>query len=227
MQDDITRLLAASLPGLRLGAGHWKRLLPLCRVQRLARGALLLAQGQPTPALYGLLAGEIEIRFGTVDGEVSVLERVPAGRLFGLSSFASGQPSTFEAQAASAARVLAFGPAAYEYLMDDVPGFARALMQEFAQRHHGALRMLEASRHLSATERLSLALEQLARTGRAGPPDRQGWRFIRATQAEIAEQASLSRQTVNSLLRELAAEQRLRVAYGGLWVPAANPLRSP
>lgn len=220
MQDDIARLLSTSLPGLTLNAAHWKALLPLCRVQRLARGGVLLVQGQPTPALYGLLAGEIEIRFSTVDGAVSVVERVPPGRLFGLSSFASGEPSTFEAQAAIASRVVAFGPAAYEYLMDEVPGFARALMHEFARRHHGALTMLEASRHRSATERLSLALEQLARTGRAGPVDGKGWRFIRATQAEIAEQANLSRQTVNELLRALVAQRRLRVAYGGLWVPA-------
>ncbi|MET0335913.1 MAG: Crp/Fnr family transcriptional regulator [Rhizobacter sp.] len=220
MPDEIGSFLSASLPGVTLSALHWKRLLPLCHIDRLPRGGVLLGQGQPTPALFGLLAGEMEIRFGTVDGEVSVVERVPAGRLFGLSSFASGLPSTFEAQAARASRVLAFGPRAYAYLMDEVPGFARALMCEFALRHHGALRLLEASRHHTAMERLSLALEQLSRTERAGQVDRDGWRHLRATQAEIAEQASLSRQTVNELVRELAAQGRVRVAYGGLWLPA-------
>jgi CRP-like cAMP-binding protein len=215
VQDDIASLLAV-VPT----SAHWRGLLPLCRVQRLARGAVLLRQGDATPALFGVLAGEMEIRFLTVDGEASVIERVPPGRLFGLSSFASGQPSTFEALAGKATRVAAFGPAAYEYLMDQVPGFARALMTEFARRHHGALRMLEASRHRSAVERLSLALEQLARTERAGTPDGEGWRLIRTTQAELAALASLSRQTVNELLGELAAQQRLRVAYGGVWVPA-------
>ncbi|HEX3141558.1 MAG TPA: Crp/Fnr family transcriptional regulator, partial [Rhizobacter sp.] len=173
-----------------------------------------------TPALFGLLAGEIEIRFSTVDGDVSVIEHVPPGRLFGLSSFASGRPSTFEALATRSTRVAAFGHAAYEYLMDEVPGFARALMREFAQRHHGALRMLEASRHRSAMERLSLALEQTARNGRAAEIDEQGWRFVRTTQAELAALANLSRQTVNVLIAELAAQQRLRAAYGGLWLPA-------
>lgn len=221
MREEIDTLLTASLPGVRLGAAHWRALLPLCRLQRLATGAVLVAQGAPTPALYGVVSGEVEVRYGSVDGEVSVIERVPRGRLFGLSSFASGQPSTFEALAARATRVAAFGPAAYAYLMDEVPGFARALMREFAQRHHGALRMLEASRHHSAMGRLSLALEQLCRTERAQPPDAQGWRFLRATQAEIAEQASLSRQTVNALIGELAAQGRLRVAYGGLWLPPA------
>ncbi|MBX3619544.1 MAG: Crp/Fnr family transcriptional regulator [Rhizobacter sp.] len=221
MRDEIEALLAASLPELHLGAANWPRLLPLCRLQRLARGAVLLAQGQPTPALFGVVSGEVEIRFGTVDGEVSVIERVPAGRLFGLSSFASGQPSTFEALAVRPTRVAAFGPAAYELLMDEVPGFARALMREFARRHHGALRMLEASRHRSAMERLSLALEQLLRTERAAPPDAKGWRHIRTTQAELATLASLSRQTVNGLVRELVAQRRLRVAYGGVWVASA------
>jgi CRP-like cAMP-binding protein len=221
MQDDLSALLSASLPGVSLSAGHWRVLLPLCKVRKLARGSVLFTQGQATPALFGMLAGEIEIRFSTVDGDVSVIEHVPPGRLFGLSSFASGHPSTFEALATQATRVVAFGPAAYEYLMDEVPGFARALMGEFARRHHGALRMLEASRHRSAMERLSLALEQLARSGRTGEADAEGWRFVRTTQAELAATANLSRQTVNGLIGELAAQQKLRAAYGGLWVPAA------
>jgi len=125
MQDDLSALLSASLPGVSLSAGHWRALLPLCKVRKLARGSVLFTQGQATPALFGMLAGEIEIRFSTVDGDVSVIEHVPPGRLFGLSSFASGHPSTFEALATQATRVVAFGPAAYEYLMDEVPGFAR------------------------------------------------------------------------------------------------------
>ena len=67
-------------------------------------------------------------------------------------------------------------------------------------------------------ERLSLALDQLVRTGRAGDTDAQGWRFVRTTQAELATLANLSRQTVNALVGELAAQQRLRVVYGGLWL---------
>jgi len=70
-------------------------------------------------------------------------------------------------------------------------------------------------------ERLSLALEQLARSGRMGDADAEGWRFVRTTQAELAATANLSRQTVNGLIGELVAQQKLRAAYGGLWVPAA------
>jgi CRP-like cAMP-binding protein len=220
MRPELESLLAACLPQVPVTEDRWAALLPLCRVQRLGRHAVLLAQGQPTPALFGLLAGEIEIRFSTVNGETSVVEHVAPGRLFGLSSFASGRPSTFEATATRVSRVAAFGPAAYACLMDTVPGFARALMQEFAQRHDGALRLLEASRHRSAMERLSLALEQLLRNGRAGEVDAEGWRFVRTTQADLAALANLSRQTVNGLVAELARQNRLRPAYGGLWLAA-------
>jgi CRP/FNR family transcriptional regulator, cyclic AMP receptor protein len=220
MRDDIEALFSTSLPGLVLSESHWAALVPLCRVRRLPRGHVLFTQGQPTPALFGTLSGEMEIRFSTMDGDTSVVEHVPPGRLFGLSSFASGRPSTFEALATRPTRVLALGSAAYGYLMDDVPGFARALMREFAQRHHGALRLLEASRHRSPMERLSLALEQLARTGRAGTADGTGWHRVRCTQAELAATAHLSRQTVNSLLGELASAGRVRKAYGGVWVRA-------
>jgi CRP/FNR family transcriptional regulator, cyclic AMP receptor protein len=217
MRDDIEAFFHTSLGALVLHEAHWQALLPLCRVRRLVRGQVLFTQGEPTGALWGTLSGEVEIRFSSMDGDRSVVEHVPAGRLFGLASFASGEPSSFEALATRPTRVLAFGPAAYEYLMDEVPGFARALMREFAQRHHGALRLLEASRHRSPMERLSLALEQLARSGRAEAVH-QGWRPVQTTQAELAALAHLSRQTVNTLLGELAAAGRVRKVYGGVWL---------
>src|SRR3954469_6688467 len=97
--------------------------------------------------------------------------------------------------------------------MDEVPGFARSLMREFAVRHDGALRMLEAARHRSAEERLCIALRHLQREGRAaaagvaaGPgPARGGpWRMELA-QAELAARASVSRQTANAWLASCEA----------------------
>jgi len=219
--EALRQVLAANFPQLALPAAAWPRLAALVPTRKLARGRLLFAQGQPVQAFYAVASGEIEARFTAADGTVSVLEHVQAPKLFGLAAFAIGQPSTYEALARRASRVLVIGPAAYELLMDEVPGFARALLREFAGRYAGTLRLLEASRHRTAPERFQLALAQLARERADGPPDGAGWQAVAATQAELAALANLSRQTVNELLGRAVAAGQLRSGYGRLWLRVA------
>jgi len=219
MHDDLARLLALNFPGVAIPPAAARALAAQVAVRRLARGALVIAQGQPAPALFGVLSGEVEGRFVTADGQASVIEHVPPGRLFGLASFASGLPSTYEAAATRGTRLAVFGPAAYAVLIDEVPGAARLLLRELALRHDGSLKLLAAARHLNAIERFSIGLAQLQREGRAQRQDAAGWRFVRATQAELALLAGLSRQTVNEVVAALARQGRLRPAYGGLWLP--------
>lgn len=219
MNDELATLLDTNFPGVAVPPAVARTLTRQVVVRRLPRGALVFAQGQCAPALYGVLAGEVEIRFMTADGQASVLEHVPAGRLFGLASFASGLPSTYEAVTTRSTRLALFGPAAYAVLVDDVPGVARLLLRELALRHDGTLQLLAAARHLSAIERFSLGLSQLQREGRVSEVDAAGWRFLRATQAELASLAGLSRQTVNEVVAQLARQGRLRTGYGGLWLP--------
>lgn len=216
----LDAVLAANFPGLSLDPGLRERLRPLLRLQRLARGRTLFAQDQVCPAFYAVVAGEIEARLTGQDGEVSVLEHVQAPRLFGLAAFATGRPAGYEALARRPSRLLVIGPAAYALLMDEQPGFARALLREFALRFEGNLRLLEAARHRSAEQRFALALAQLARE-RGHAADAEGWQALAATQAELAALAHLSRQTVNQLLSAAVARGELRRGYGRLWLRTA------
>ncbi|MFT7776650.1 Crp/Fnr family transcriptional regulator [Roseateles sp.] len=184
--------------------------------RRLHDGRSLFVQGQRTQAFYAVVAGEIETRFTGADGTVSVIENVGPPRLFGLAAFAAGQPAEYEAVARGACEVLVFGREAYMRLMDEVPGFARALLAEFARRYDGTLRLLQAARHQGAAERFALALAQLVRE--RGRRDDAGWIEVTATQAELARLAHLSRQTVNELLQAARAEGRLRLGRGRLWI---------
>ncbi|MBV8603396.1 MAG: Crp/Fnr family transcriptional regulator [Pelomonas sp.] len=222
LEADLRRVLAANFPAVELDAAQARRLLPLLATRRLARGRTLFAQAQPVRAFYAVLDGEVEARLTGLDGAVSVLEHVRASKLFGLAAFAAARPARYEAVAQAPSRLLVIGAAAYACLMDEVPGFARALLREFAGRYDDMMRLLEAARHRGAEERLRLALAQLARDrGGDAAPDADGWRQVAATQAEIAAVANLSRQTVNALLRRAAAAGQLRRRYGRLWLPPA------
>ncbi|KQY90518.1 Crp/Fnr family transcriptional regulator [Pelomonas sp. Root1444] len=218
--DALRRVLDANFPGLALPARAAERLPMLVRRRRLADGRSLFVQGQRTAALYAVAAGEIETRFTGADGTVSVIENVGPPRLFGLAAFAAGQPAEYEAVARGASEVLAIGREAYVLLMDEVPGFARALMAEFARRYDGTLRLLQAARHQGAAERFTLALAQLARE--RGAPAGDGWVAVQATQSELARLAHVSRQTANALLAAADAAGQVRRGWGRwLWRPQA------
>lgn len=211
--SDLAQVFAAHFPEAVLPPA----LATLLPTRRFAAGRSVFLQGQRVSAFYAVLAGEIEARLTGLDGSSSVLEHIGPPRLFGLAAFAAEQPAGYEAVAVAPSELLVFGPEAYRRLMDEVPGFARALLAELARRFDGNLRLLQAARHQTAEERLHLALQQLLRE-RGEPAGVEGWQALRATQAEIAQLAHLSRQTVNELLALRRAEGRLRQHRGWLWL---------
>jgi CRP-like cAMP-binding protein len=202
MNPEIRALFELNFPEIAWSAAQWAEAESRLRVRRLAAGATLFAQGQATPALFGVLAGCIESRFSNAQGQLSVVENVEPGRTFGLASFVTGLPSTYEALALEPTRLLVIAPPAYAWLMDEVPGFARALMREFARRYDGTLKLLEAARHRGAEERLCIALQHLRREGRATPLAGAGPWTMQLTQAELATRANVSRQTANEWLAQ-------------------------
>ncbi|MBB4843348.1 CRP-like cAMP-binding protein [Paucibacter oligotrophus] len=214
----LRQVLAHNFPDLALPEALLRQAGRLIPSRRLNRGRSLFGQGQATRAFYAVLEGEVEARFTGLDGTVSVLELLQPLQLFGLAAFVTERAQLYEALARQPSRVLLIGPEAYALLMDEWPGFARALMRHFAQRFEGNLRLLEAARHHSAAERFRLALQQLA-AQRALPAKAAGeWLGLRATQAELAALANLSRQTVNQLLAQAEAQGQLRRSYGRLWL---------
>ena len=104
--------------------------------------------------------------------------------------------------------------------MDEVPGFARALLAEFARRYDGTLRLLQAARHLAAPERFRLALSQLA--AERGQPAGPGWLAVQATQTELARLAHVSRQTANELLAQAEASGAVQRGRGR-WLYRCDP----
>lgn len=214
----LWRVLDANFPGLTLPAALAAGLAARVPLRRLADGRSLFVQGQRPTAFYAVAAGEIETRFTGVDGTVSVIEHVGPPRLFGLAAFAAGQPAEYEAVARGPSEVLVIGHDAYALLMDTVPGFARALLAEFARRYDGTLRLLQAARHQGAAERFALAMAQLARE--RGRPAGEGWVDVRATQSELARLAHVSRQTANELLAAAETAGQVRRGRGRwLWRP--------
>ena len=215
MSPEVRALFDLNFPDVHWSERQWADAESRLRTRKLAAGATLFAQGDVTPALFGVLAGSIEVRFSGAQGQISVMENVEAGRTFGLASLVTGLPSAYEALALEPTRLLVIGPAAYVWLMDEVPGFARALLREFARRFDGTLKLLEAARHRGAEERLCIALQHLRREGRATPVRADLW-TMRVTQSELATRANVSRQTANEWLAQWAERGWIARRYRAL-----------
>ena len=215
MASELRALFDRNFPEARWTESLWAAAEPRLRVRRLAAGATLFAQGSVSPALFGVLQGAVEVRFSGAQGQLSVVSHVEAGRTFGLASFVTGLPSAYEALALEPTRLVMVGRAAYDWLMDEVPGFGRALMREFARHFDGNLKLLEAARHRSAEDRLCIALQQLHGEGRATAGGAGRW-TIRLTQSELAMRANVSRQTANEWLAQWAARGWVARRYGAL-----------
>lgn len=214
--DTLWRVLAANFPGLAWPPAVAARLPALLPLRRLADGRSLFVQGQRPSAFYAVASGAIENRFTGVDGRVSVIAHVGPPQLFGLAAFAAQLPSEYEAVARGRVELLVIGREAYTLLMDEVPGFARALLAEFALRFDMTLHQLQAARHHLAADRFSAALTQLAR--QRGQPGADGWLEVRATQTELAQLAHVSRQTANELLAAAEVAGRVRRGRGRWWL---------
>jgi CRP-like cAMP-binding protein len=217
MPSEIRALFDRNFPEARWSDRQWADAEARLRMRRLAAGATLFAQGSVSPALFGVLQGSVEVRFSGAQGQLSVVAHVEAGRTFGLASFVTGLPSAYEALALEPTRLVVVGRAAYEWLMDEVPGFGRALLREFARHFDGNLKLLEAARHRSAEDRLCIALQQLRKEGRATADGAGRW-TMRLTQSELATRASVSRQTANEWLAQWAARGWIARRYRGLQI---------
>lgn len=210
ISPDFFAALRAALPGLDEPPAVCQRW-PVPRARQLASGRVLFAQGARVKQFYLLGQGELSLDIVSSDGSGSSLGRLVAPGLFGLSAFVTGRPSRFEARAAAASEVWPLALPLYTALMDEWPGFARLLLQRFAEHFDGNLGLLGSARHAALGDRVWLAVQQLP-----AKPAHDGWRELRITQAELARLAGVSRQGVNAWLRERQAGGEIEQGYGWL-----------
>ena len=78
MALEARALFDLNFPDVAWSEAQWAAAEGRLRVRRLAAGATLFAQGDATPALFGVLAGCIESRFSNAQGQLSVVENIEA-----------------------------------------------------------------------------------------------------------------------------------------------------
>lgn len=190
------------------------------RIVDLSSGEQLFARGDPPDGLYAVLDGAIEIGAVDVEGHLAVLTIVEGSAWFGEIAIIDGLPRTHDATALRDSVVFHVPHAAVTALLAREPGFWRDLARLVTEKLRLAFEVTEAAMVLSAPQRLAARLLMIA-DGYGGAAIRQ--QRIHISQDQLSALLSLSRQTVNRILKGLEADRVVALRQGSIEIcdPAA------
>ena len=206
-----------------LSRGAWFRDLPqalrrslidAARPLTLAAGERLFARGDAPDGVFAVLEGRVRIGGTAVSGREAILAMVKAPQWFGEIALFDGLPRTHDATAETATRLLRVDLAALHAMLSTTPDHWHSFGLLLAQRLRHAFDAIEEASLVPPLGRVARRLVLLARG--FGAFDDRSHRIVDLSQDRLALMLSMSRQTVNQLLGELAAGGSIRLTRGGV-----------
>ncbi|MFZ4758129.1 MAG: Crp/Fnr family transcriptional regulator [Burkholderiaceae bacterium] len=207
-----------SLPGT-MGA----RLLEIAAIRRLEAGQRLFAKGDAPDGLYCLVEGALRATTAHEDGSETMLSFLLPPGWFGEISLCDQGPRTHDIWAETPTTLLHLPDAAVQSVLDADPRYWRAIGVLIAQKLRSAFYAMEGAALLPTSARLARHLLSIA-DGFGDHAD-PTIRTVRVPQDQLAAMLSLSRQTVNQVLQQLAAQGAVRPTRGGTEIVDVELLR--
>ncbi|MBI6954637.1 MULTISPECIES: Crp/Fnr family transcriptional regulator [unclassified Pseudomonas] len=219
-------------PRTQLLHGQWFRQLPvtvqdsllaLGRPRELAAGQRLFQRGDAPCGLYAVLEGAMRVGAVSSAGKEALLTLVESPHWFGEISLFDGQPRTHDAYAEGPTRLLWIPQAPLLEWLAFQPEHWRDLALLMSQKLRWVFVALEQQSLLAAAPRVAQRLLQMAEG--YGERDVAQWR-LQVSQEQLALMLSLSRQTINQILRSLEQAGVVRLGYGEVEIVDAPRLRA-
>ncbi|CAI8859984.1 Crp/Fnr family transcriptional regulator [Pseudomonas soli] len=219
-------------PRTQLLHGQWFRQLPvtvqdsllaLGRPRELAAGQRLFQRGDAPCGLYAVLEGAMRIGAVSSAGKEALLTLVESPHWFGEISLFDGQPRTHDAYAEGPTRLLWIPQAPLLEWLARQPEYWRDLALLMSHKLRWVFVALEQQSLLAAAPRVAQRLLQMAEG--YGERDVAQWR-LQVSQEQLALMLSLSRQTINQILRSLEQAGVVRLGYGEVEIVDASRLRA-
>ena len=220
---DYTALLRSGSWFQALAPALQQQLLALAHVRRVQGGQRLFARGDAPDGLYCVLAGAMRIGASSEQGKEAVLTLVEAPHWFGEIAVFDGQPRTHDAWAEGDVTLLHVPQQALLDLLAAQPEYWRALALLMARKLRLMFALMEDTALLPAAARLARRLVTMAE-GYGDWKDRNR-RMLPVPQEQLAQMLSLSRQTVNQILKQFEAQQAVVLVRGGIEIVDMAKLR--
>ncbi|ATB64483.1 Crp/Fnr family transcriptional regulator [Pseudomonas mosselii] len=219
-------------PRIQLLHGQWFRQLPatvqdsllaLGRSRELAPGQCLFQRGDAPCGLYAVLEGAMRVGAVSSEGKEALLTLVESPHWFGEISLFDGQPRTHDAYAEGPTRLLWIPQAPLLEWLAREPVLWRELALLMSHKLRWVFVALEQQSLLAAAPRVAQRLLQMAEG--YGERDVAQWR-LQVSQEQLALMLSLSRQTINQILKSFEQSGVVRLGYGEVEIVDARRLRA-
>ncbi len=191
-----------------LNRAQQQHLLSLGRKRQLSAGQPLFSRGDAFCGIYVLLAGQLLISGLHQSGRQALLTLLTPGQWLGEIALFDQKPRTHDAAALEDTVLWHIPRAALQQLVSTEPLWWQAFGQLLTSKLRQVFVELEDRTVLSAEQRLARRLCQLS----------QQQANVPLQQEQLGQLLSLSRQTINQLLRQLAAQGLIQTQYGGITV---------
>jgi CRP-like cAMP-binding protein len=209
---DLRRILSTDIWFSQVPAGLADALLAHARIKSLPQGQALFRRGEAVDGLYAVLTGALTISGVTREGREAVLSLVEPPMWFGEIALFDRMPRTHDAVAVTESTLLFIPLADMDALLEQNPLLWRHFGVMMAFKVRLAFIALEDLAIVQPPQRVARRLVWLSYCAAHG--DQSDRCRLTIKQSQLALMTSLSRQTVNQLLRALEERGVIRLAYG-------------
>ena len=219
----LTEAELAVIPWLKLlSAPERERAVEDLKITDAALGDFVCRTGRPVTYWFGVVDGLLKMSTDNVDGQTMTFTGIPPGGWFGEGTALKRESYRYNIQALRKSLVAGLHVDTFHWLLDHSIGFNRFVMNQLNERLGQFIAAREIDRMTNPNIRVARSLAALF-----NPVLYPGLgTVLRITQQELAYLVGLSRQRVNEALSTLAAQEAIRVEYGGLRVTDLQALRS-
>lgn len=192
--------------------------------RRYRRNEVIFHEGDPGESLHVVVAGRVKITRESMEGDEAIVAIIGPGDTFGELVLLDGAVRSATATAIEATETLTMTRAAFSSLVDASDPFRWQLLGGIAHRLRRLTDQLAEVHFLDLTGRLAL---QLTRLAEETAPGRETDIELRATltQSDLAAMVGGTRQRVNQILGDFAAEGLVAHDGGRLIVRDLERLR--
>ena len=201
-----------------------KKLLDMAVLKHYENGEELFARGDKRSGLYAIVSGAFRITGLNADGKEAILTFVETPNWIGEVALFDGDARTHDALSVGESSVLHFPQNALDQLLGENPEYWKEFGLLVAHKLRLAFRAIEDLALLPAPTRLARRLILMAE----GYGEVEGDAKLKITvpQEQLGSMLSISRQTTNQILKDLADKSLIRVTYGVIEILNLDGLKS-
>jgi CRP/FNR family cyclic AMP-dependent transcriptional regulator len=183
----------------------------------LARGEIVLFEGEPAKALYFVVSGVVKVFKTSADGKEQILHLIRPGESFNDVPVFSGGSNLASAEAMTPVVLYGIEKSDLEVVLRDSPQLARNLIQVISQRVEHLVSLVEDLSFRRVTGRVAKILLDYAGI-QDGPRQR-------LTQQEMAAMAGTAREMIGRSLKAMEEEGTVRLERHRIVITDKEALR--